>query len=70
MANVLKKLREHKKMSQEQLSFEAGLHRTYISQLERGIKSVTVKTLLRITSVLDVEIDEFMRKVRDEQKDL
>jgi len=70
VANVLKKLREHKKMSQEQLSFEAGLHRTYISQLERGIKSVTVKTLLRITSVLDVEIDEFMRKVRDEQKDL
>lgn len=68
IANVLRELREKKQLSQEQLSFDAELHRTYISQLERGLKSVTVKTLIRITTVLEIEIDAFMKKVINEVK--
>lgn len=70
IANVLRELREKKELSQEQLSFDAELHRTYISQLERGLKSVTVKTLIRITTVLEIEIDVFMKKVMNEFKRL
>jgi transcriptional regulator with XRE-family HTH domain len=70
IANVLRELREDKGLSQEQLSFDAELHRTYISQLERGLKSVTVKTLLRITDVLGVELHIFIKKVSDEYKKL
>ncbi len=70
IANVLRELREEKGLSQEQLSFDAELHRTYISQLERGLKSVTVKTLLRITDVLGVELHIFIKKVSDEYKKL
>jgi len=70
IANVLRELREKKDLSQEQLSFDAELHRTYISQLERGLKSVTVKTLIRITTVLEIEIDVFMKKVINEFKKL
>jgi transcriptional regulator with XRE-family HTH domain len=70
IANVLRELRESKGLSQEQLSFDAELHRTYISQLERGLKSVTVKTLKQITDVLEIEIDSFMKKVLNELKKL
>jgi len=70
IANVLRKLREKKGLSQEELSFRAELHRTYISQLERGLKSVTVKTLVRITDVLEIEIDAFMKIVKNEVKKL
>lgn len=70
IANVLRELREDKGLSQEQLSFDAELHRTYISQLERGLKSVTVKTLLRITDVLGVELHVFIKKVSDEYNKL
>jgi transcriptional regulator with XRE-family HTH domain len=70
IANVLREQREKKDLSQEQLSFDAELHRTYISQLERGLKSVTVKTLIRITTVLEIEIDVFMKKVINEFKKL
>ncbi len=70
IANVLRDLREKKGLSQEQLSFDAELHRTYISQLERGLKSVTVKTLIKITTVLEIEIDVFMKKVINESKKL
>lgn len=66
IGRVLKDMREQKGISQEQLSFDADLHRTYISQIERGLKSITVKKLLRITHELGVTIDVFMKKVLDE----
>ena len=70
IANVLRKLREKKGLSQEELSFHSELHRTYISQLERGLKSVTVKTLVKITDVLEIDIDDFMKLVKNEIKKL
>ena len=70
IAIVLRELRETKKMSQEQLSFDADLHSTYISQLERGLKGVTVKTLFKITTALDIDIEVFMKKTMDEFKKL
>lgn len=39
-------------MSQEQLAFSSDLHRTYISQIERGQKSPTIDCLARIASSL------------------
>ncbi len=39
-------------LSQEQLAEKAELHRTYISQLERGIKSPTLKTIFRLSRAL------------------
>ena len=70
IAKILKKIREDTGISQEQLAFKANLHRTYISQLERGLKSITVKTLFKITKSLEVEIDEFMKFVVDELENL
>jgi len=70
LANVLRKLREKKGLSQEELSFRSELHRTYISQLERGLKSVTIKTLIKITDVLEIAIDDFMKLVKNEIKKL
>jgi len=70
IAKILKKFREDIGISQEQLAFKANLHRTYISQLERGLKSITVKALFKITQSLEVEIDEFMKRVADELKNI
>jgi len=70
IAKILKKAREKKGISQEELAFKADLHRTYISQLERGLKSITVKTLFKITESLEVEIDEFIKLVADELENI
>ena len=70
IAKTLKKIRENKGITQEQLAFKADLHRTYISQLERGLKSITVKTLFKITESLEVKIDGFIKLVTDELENI
>ncbi len=52
LAKNLKILREELKMSQEDLADAAGLHRTYISGLERGIRNPTVKILEKLAGAL------------------
>ncbi|MDM8527275.1 helix-turn-helix transcriptional regulator [Anaerolineales bacterium HSG24] len=65
-ANVLRRLRKEKQLSQEQFGFQADLHRTYVSQLERGLKSPSLTTLHKITLVLDTNLTELMSLVEQE----
>ena len=65
-AIVLKRLRTKKKLSQKEFSLEADLHHTYISQLERGLKSPSLKTLGKIASVLGISLTELMSLVEQE----
>jgi transcriptional regulator with XRE-family HTH domain len=63
---VLKRLRAQKGLSQEQFGFEANLHRTYVSQLERGLKSPSLKTMAKIAVVLEISLTEFIKLVEEE----
>ena len=65
-AKVLCRLRKEKKFSQEKFGFEAGLHRTYISQLERGLKSPSLSTLSLICGTLNITMSEFILMVEKE----
>ena len=53
-------LREQKGWSQEELAFETGLHRTYISGIERGVRNPTVLILERLAQTLDVQPAELL----------
>lgn len=65
-ATVLKRLRVEKGLSQEEFGFEADLHRTYVSQLERGLKSPSLRTLHKIANVLGIGLTELMALVEQE----
>ncbi len=56
-ANV-RKVRKEKGLSQEQLSFKADLHRTYIGMIERAEKNITLINIEKIANALDVDIKE------------
>jgi len=68
-AAVLKKLRTQKALSQEELAFKANLHRTYISQLERGLKSPTLNTLSNLSDVLGISLAQFVKSIQDEMEE-
>ena len=61
--HVLQSLRRERGLSQEQLGFEAGLHRTYISLLERGRYSPSLSALFRLALALSVSPTELVRRV-------
>ena len=52
----LKRLRIAKGWSQEQFAFEAGIHRTYISDLERGARNPTISVVQRLADCLGVGV--------------
>ncbi|MBC8393803.1 MAG: helix-turn-helix transcriptional regulator [Deltaproteobacteria bacterium] len=61
---VLQQLRKEKGLSQEMLGFESGYHRTYISLLERGKKSPSLKTIFQLAKALNVEPSDLMDRMQ------
>ncbi len=52
-------LRKEKELSQEELSFKANLHRTYIGMIERAENNITLTNIEKLAKALDVEIKDF-----------
>ena len=52
----IKKYRLKSKISQEKLAELTGLHRTYISDIERGLRSISLNNIEKISIALNVEI--------------
>jgi transcriptional regulator with XRE-family HTH domain len=59
----VRELREAKGVSQEALENQAGLHRTRISSIEHGQRSVRIETIERLAIALHIQPSELMPKV-------
>jgi transcriptional regulator with XRE-family HTH domain len=64
---VVRQHREARGLSQEELADQCDLHRTYISQLERGLKSPSLRSLVAIAEALQSRPSHLMREVEDLQ---
>jgi transcriptional regulator with XRE-family HTH domain len=53
-ANI-RQLRHERGLSQEQMAYAIGVHRTYLGGLERGERNVTLKAVERIADWLEVD---------------
>ncbi len=60
----IQKIRIEKGLSQEQLAFESGLHRTYISHVERGSRNITVLGLCKIAKGLKLDSSELLKGIK------
>lgn len=56
----IKEYREKKGWTQEQLAFEANVHRAYIGQIERGEKNIGLQNLEKIAKALNVKIQQLV----------
>ena len=57
----IKDLRIKEGYSQEELSLRCNLHRTYISDIERGERNVSVENIEKIAKALKIEPNELLR---------
>jgi transcriptional regulator with XRE-family HTH domain len=58
---AVSKQRERLGISQEELGHRAGLHRTYISDIERGARNPSLKTLSRLADGLEVSTSQLIK---------
>lgn len=60
LGDRLREARKQAKLSQEEVAHLSGLHRTYISLVERGGRNISVLNLLSITGVLGVDAGDIV----------
>jgi transcriptional regulator with XRE-family HTH domain len=59
----LRALREARGWSQEEFADRAGLHRTYVSAVERGVRNPTLTVLGRLANALGISIEAMLAGV-------
>lgn len=61
LARNLTELRRAKGWSQEELADEAGLHRTYVSGVERGVRNPSLMVLDRLAKALGTPLAALLK---------
>ena len=63
---VVRRSREARGLSQDQLAEVCELDRTYISAIERGLRNVSLNAVRQIAEGLDLSFPHFLRQIADE----
>jgi transcriptional regulator with XRE-family HTH domain len=66
VGRVIRRYRQNARLSQEELAELSGLHRTYISLVERGRRNITVDALTQIAEALEVYPSRLMSDAEKE----
>jgi transcriptional regulator with XRE-family HTH domain len=60
---AVKERREELELTQEDLAGRAGIHRTYLSDIERGSRNVSLINVERLAAALDLSLPELFQRV-------
>lgn len=62
---ALRAVRKTRNVSQERLAAIVGVDRTYVSLIERGLRSPTIRMLVRLADHLDVRPSEIVKRMEE-----
>ncbi len=62
LAGNVKHYRSIKGISQERTALEAGIDRTMLSKIERGITNPSLDTLLKLANYLEVSVSDLLKE--------
>ncbi|MBI3521245.1 MAG: helix-turn-helix transcriptional regulator [Bacteroidetes bacterium] len=60
----IKKLRIEKKLTQEQLAWDAAVDRTYMNHVENSRKNISVRSLEKIVKALNTDMSTFFKEFK------
>ena len=64
VAKNLRRARQAKRLSQEELADRAGINRNYVGMLEREEHAATVDMLEKLAEVLEIDPIEFLDRTK------
>jgi transcriptional regulator with XRE-family HTH domain len=68
LGKVVRERRTMLGMSQEELALKADLHRTYISDLERGMRNLTIGALVGVAYGLQLPLNRIVELMEEKLK--
>lgn len=66
--NILRQYRISSGLSQEQLSFKADLHRTYVGSVERGERNISLVNIMALCKALKIKPSELFKNLDEKIK--
>jgi transcriptional regulator with XRE-family HTH domain len=69
LGEVVRDLRSERGYSQEAFAHSVGLHRTYISDIERGERNVSLRNLVRIADTLEIPLSRLIAMVENHHEE-
>jgi len=70
IAQALIKYRHLSQISQENLADLADIHRTYVSQIERGLKMPTLAILFKIAHALQIKPSDLIKEIENKYDEI
>lgn len=61
----IRKLRIENGLSQERLAFEANIDRTYISDIEKGTRNISIEIIERLAIFFQLPISEIFKRIEE-----
>lgn len=68
VGKIIKKHRQWKELSLADLAQVSGIHRNYLSEIERGAHDPSIKTLAKIAGALEMPISQIFKEAEDEEE--
>lgn len=66
---AIRQRRQELGWSQEYLAAQAGLHRTYVADIERGKRNISLENIIKLAEALQLTPGEFFSHYFPEDKD-
>jgi transcriptional regulator with XRE-family HTH domain len=60
---AIRRIREHQGINQEEAAERCGLHRTYYSGIERGIRNVSLVNIEKVAKGLRTNLSDVFKRV-------
>ena len=62
LSESVKKARHKIGLSQEALALQAGINRSYVGQIERGIGNPSLQVMVKLATTLELDIADLLRR--------
>lgn len=62
LGDAIRTAREQQGISQEELAFRCGLHRTYVGSIERSERNVALENIVKIAKALEIDAWQLLKR--------
>jgi len=62
---IIRQLRINNRLSQEKVALDAGIDRTYVSDIEKGSRNVSIVMIEKLANYFQIPVSELFKKIEE-----